>query len=361
MPELPVAISPDSGESVIHFDSSAVCCDRFGLEAYSRVLIFRDVKVDPSYTSPLGLYCEQHGIQHSEVTLDGGESLKYQEEWGSILEHMAAADLDRSSCVVAAGGGSVGDAVGFAAAVWKRGIPWIALPTTLLAMVDAHVGGKTAIHHGGIKNVLGAIHLPRQVWVNPSILDSLPTEELRYGWAELIKSAWIGSGELLDSLKDGIPEDLIPTEDQLRQSVAVKVDVVNRDLHEGGLRRILNFGHTLGHALEMEHDLSGSHRWSHGEAVAMGMMFACHVARACGVSTEDWQPQLGSQLTRVGLPLRPAEVPDRERLIDRLLRDKKNHGGNVTLILPERPGEMVVREFAVTEIRQFLDTWVAAE
>lgn len=356
----PIAFSPETASSVIHISEDASFSMGNDLKTFSRALLFRDQKVDSAWGASIQKIFEVGEIQFSEVVLDAGESLKDQQGLTRILEHMAAADLDRDSCVIAAGGGSLGDVVGFAASIWNRGVPWIAVPTTLLAMVDAHLGGKTAIQYGGIKNRIGSFHLPEKVWVEPALLKSLPITELRQGWAELIKSAVIGGGELLDSLQAGIPKNLIPDLQQLKNAMTVKVDVVNGDMYEAGQRRVLNLGHTLGHALEME-SIEGQRDWGHGEAVSMGMVFAGHIADQCGISDEPMRPLISSLLQRVGLPLRPDPLPDPNRLLDRIECDKKSRSGVVSWVLPKKPGHMIIREFDRQEVQELLSSWATQE
>ena len=352
-----LAFHPESAASVIRWLGPTSSHGDVDLSTYSRVHIFRDDQVAESVSDPILKRCSDQGVECSQSTLEAGESLKDLQGVQRILDQMAHADLDRASAVIAVGGGSLGDAVGFAASVWNRGISWFAVPTTLLAMVDAHLGGKTAVHFAGIKNRLGSFHLPREVWVHPDSLETLPLHELRQGWAEIIKAALIGGGSFLHLLEEELPQGLRPSTDVIRQAMAVKVDVVNSDLRESGRRRILNLGHTLAHALEMEWR-DGEPLWAHGEAVSMGLVFACFVSEKMGFATEPLLPRISSLLESAGLPLRPTEFPDAELLLDRIEKDKKSRGGVVSWILPQSPGQVKIHELDRDGIRESLTDWI---
>ena len=233
----PLAFYPQSAASTLRFVADSLVPDNFDFSIYSSVAVFVDEKVPSKFYEPILNRCSADGVPCKHTALTAGESLKELEGCSRILDEMAEAGLDRSSLIVAIGGGSLGDAVGFAASIWNRGIPWIAVPTTLLAMVDAHLGGKTALHHGRIKNRIGSFHLPREVWVNPDVLLTLPVRELRQGWAEMIKAALIGGEPFFSSLENGIPENLLPPEDLIRRAMEVKVSIVN-DLKESGRRKV---------------------------------------------------------------------------------------------------------------------------
>lgn len=352
-----LAFHPQPAASSLRFLQDGITSEDFDFSGYSRIAVFVDSNVAPDFCKPILDRCSDQGIPCTHFSLTAGESLKEIGEWSSILDQIAEAGLDRGSLIVAIGGGSLGDAVGFAASVWNRGIPWIAIPTTLLAMVDAHLGGKTALHHGSIKNRIGSIHLPKEVWVDPGVLDTLPVAELRQGWAEIIKASVIGGGTLFNGLEDRIPENLIPSNDLIRQAMEVKVDVVNSDLMETGKRKVLNLGHTLAHALEMER-LDHAPRWAHGEAVSLGLVFACHMAERMQIIREAFSEKVSDCLKMAGLPVTPVDIPDPERLLDRIERDKKSRGGVVSWVLPEAPGSIRIQELIRDDIREHLNDWI---
>lgn len=289
-----------------------------------------------------------------EFELAGGESVKTPDSWSSILELFATAKLDRGGLVIVAGGGALGDAAGFAASIWQRGVPWVAIPTTLLAMVDAHIGGKTAINHGGVKNRIGSFHLPRVVLTDPALLDSLPLEERMQGWAELIKAAWIGDPVLLTELEsdpDSIPPDKIPTSLQIAAASAVKVAIVGSDPFEYGPREVLNFGHTFAHALEMNSAVP----IRHGEAVSRGMVFAATLAEEVSITASGTATRISDLLQRVGLPVDWSQTPI-EPILASLLEDKKVRSGTVRWVLPREPGDMVVESVPQEIVERLLRT-----
>jgi 3-dehydroquinate synthase len=235
---------------------------------------------------------------------------------------------------------------GFAAATWLRGIGVVQVPTTLLAMVDAAIGGKTGVNHAGGKNLIGAFHQPQLVLIDPETLATLPPREVRAGMAEVIKYGVIGDPVLVDSLEErqqlncleGIGKSLLLQ--ILRRSAAAKARVVATDEREGSLRAILNYGHTLGHVVET---LTGYERYLHGEAVAIGMAAAGELSLSLGLwSAQDQQRQL-ALLERSGLPVAAPDL-DGEAIRNCLLRDKKVRDGRVRFVLPTGIGSVVIRD-----------------
>ena len=353
----PLAFYPKSAASILRFVADSLVPDNFDFSIYSSVVVFVDEKVPSKFYEPILNRCSADGVPCRHTSLTAGESLKELEGCSRILDEMAEAGLDRSSLIVAIGGGSLGDAVGFAASIWNRGIPWVAVPTTLLAMVDAHLGGKTALHHGHIKNRIGSFHLPREVWVNPDVLLTLPVRELRQGWAEIIKAALIGGEPFFSGLENGIPENLLPSKELIQRAMEVKVSIVNSDLKESGRRKVLNLGHTLAHALEMERTDQGP-RWAHGEAVSIGLAFACAMAEKMRLAEVPLSEKVSTLLKSSGLPFRIEDAPETDVLLDRIEKDKKSRGGRVSWILPERPGSVLIRELSREEVREHLTDWI---
>ncbi len=268
----------------------------------------------------------------------GGESHKRMGEVETMAERMVELGADRSSLVIAFGGGIVNDLGGFLAAVFMRGIPVLQIPTTLLAQVDAAVGGKTGANLVSGKNLVGSFHQPLAVLIDPEVLATLPEREYRAGLYEIVKCGIIRSERLfavLSTRQSGVmgqaPEIV---DDIIAESVRIKAEVVSADEKEGDLRRILNFGHTIGHALEAE---TGYTRFLHGEAVAFGMNAATHLARRVGLLPE---PECARILECVRLygPIPSLAGIEAPNLVARLRSDKKTIQGKVHFVLPERVG-----------------------
>ena len=267
-------------------------------------------------------------LDDAVITVEGGEFCKDIAHWSGLLDRFIKAELDRHSVIVAVGGGAVLDLAGFAAAAYLRGVRWVTLPTTLLAQVDAAHGGKTAIDHPAAKNLVGAFHAPSEVLVDPDYLGTLPERELRAGLAEVIKQAVIGRPELLERIGRDDPAQF------LEPIAQVKLEIVARDPLEQGERRLLNLGHTLGHALEQ----ASHYRLHHGEAVALGLRAAGILAeRHCGFA--DRAP-IEAALDRCGLPSRTA-LAERQ-VLDALRHDKKRRGGTQLWVLPVALGDVRV-------------------
>jgi 3-dehydroquinate synthase len=279
-------------------------------------------------------------IPHNTIFFPGGESKKRLAEVEAMAEQMLAAGADRSSIVIAFGGGIVNDTGGFLAAIFMRGIPVIQVPTTLLAQVDAAVGGKTGVNLIGGKNLLGSFHQPLAVLIDPDILRTLPEREYRAGLYEIIKCGVIRDANLFRILDEGIAsvlaQDPATVERIIADAVRIKAEVVSADEREGGLRRILNFGHTVGHALEAETQYS---RFLHGEAVAFGMRVATVLAERVTDLKE------GADIDRVIVnygPIPSLNGISAGNLAKRLVSDKKTIQGNVHFVLPVKIGDVTV-------------------
>lgn len=269
------------------------------------------------------------------LTVPDGEkakSLAYADElWQSMLE----AGGKRDSRLVAFGGGSVGDLGGFVAACFLRGIEYVQIPTTLLAQVDASIGGKTAVDVPQGKNLVGAFHQPRFVLTDTALLSTLPVGELRAGLVEAVKKAALLDGELFRQMEDGLDGLLAGDEDALAPVVAgavsMKLDVVARDETEGGVRKVLNFGHTLAHAVEQQLGFRGLR---HGEAVAYGILFAVRLAQARGRLQDDLGRRLHAMLQRFEFPPLPVSDMSMDGLIAAMAKDKKAGRQGLTWVLP---------------------------
>jgi 3-dehydroquinate synthase len=283
------------------------------------------------------------GRAHQVLFFPGGESRKRFEEVERLADQMVEAGADRSSIVIAFGGGIVNDLGGFLAAIFMRGIPVLQVPTTLLAQVDAAIGGKTGANLASGKNLIGAFHQPLAVLIDPEVLRSLPEREYRAGLYEVIKYGVISSPELFELLSNRSRDVLSQCPDVLEtiiaESVRIKAEVVSADEKESDLRRILNFGHTIGHALEAETEYS---RFLHGEAVAFGMKAATHLAARVGLLNE---PNRMEVLKIVGLygPIPTLDDITAESLVRHVSKDKKTIQGKVHFVLPDRIGHVQIR------------------
>ncbi len=285
-----------------------------------------------------------HGFPFADhvIFFSGGESKKRLSEIEAMAEQMVVAGADRTSVVVAFGGGIVNDTGGFLAAIFMRGIPVIQVPTTLLAQVDAAVGGKTGVNLVSGKNLLGSFHQPLAVLIDPDVLRTLPEREYRAGLYEIIKCGVIRDANLFRLLDEGIAnvlaQDPSTVERIIADAVRIKAEVVSADEREGGLRRILNFGHTVGHALEAETKYS---RFLHGEAVAFGMRAATLLAKNVSNLNASDAASIDHVIAKYG-PIPPLNGISAKSLADRLVSDKKTIQGKVHFVLPVKIGEVTV-------------------
>ncbi len=289
--------------------------------------------------------------QATPLFFPGGEANK-RLSW-RLADQMLAAGADRSSMAIGFGGGIVTDIAGFLAAVFMRGIPVLQIPTTLLAQVDAAVGGKTGVNLAEGKNLIGSFHQPIAVLIDPDVLSTLPAREYRAGLFEVIKCGVIRDPDLFELLESSV-EEVLSLEpkivvDFISAAVRIKAEVVSADEREGGLRRILNFGHTIGHAMEAE---TAYVRFLHGEAVAWGMMAATHLAELQSLLPAADADRIRRLICRYG-PLPDARDLDPDQLIARLAGDKKTLQGRVHFVLPTGIGSMrIVSGIDPAAIRQ---------
>jgi 3-dehydroquinate synthase len=277
------------------------------------------------------------------MTIPPGESMKTRETWATLTDQMLAARYGRDTTVVALGGGVIGDLAGFVAATYMRGVPVVQVPTTLLAMIDAAIGGKTGVDTGAGKNLVGAFHPPRAVVIDQMVLASLPLRELRAGSAEALKHGAITDAPYFDRCVEVLPTLLGPGGTHspamgrlIAGSIGIKEHIVSQDAREGGLRKILNFGHTIGHAVET---LSG-YALLHGEAVAIGMAVESRIAERLGVAAPGTATRIDKALTRVGLPTAvPSDMPVAD-IVAMTHGDKKRRGARIEYALPAAVGAM---------------------
>ena len=284
-------------------------------------------------------------FQTATCILPAGERYKTPRSLQKIYDAALEEGLERSSTIVALGGGVIGDMAGFAAATWLRGINVVQVPTTLLAMVDAAIGGKTAVNHPKGKNLIGAFHQPRLVWIDPETLATLPAREFRAAMAEVIKYGIIRMPDLFETLENLSVIDSYRRFDRegllqaIEASARCKADVVMQDEKEGGLRAILNYGHTVGHAIE-----SATHyrRYRHGEGVALGMEAAATIAANLGWWDRENVDRQRELIVRCGLPVTVEDSLDLETVVQLTHSDKKVKSGKVRFILPKAIGEVAI-------------------
>lgn len=310
-----------------------------------RVLLVSNPAIFRHYGQTVMASLTQAGYAVQYHLLPAGERYKTLKSIQALYDAALEFRLERQSAMVALGGGVIGDMTGFAAATWLRGIRFVQIPTSLLAMVDASIGGKTGVNHPQGKNLIGAFHQPRLVVIDPMVLKTLPPREFRAGMAEVIKYGVIWDAELFAALESAerldqfryLSNDLL--HQILTRSCQAKAEVVSQDEKEAGLRAILNYGHTIGHAVE---NLTHYRGVNHGEAVAIGMVAAGHIATGLGYwRKEDADRQL-QLIEKTGLPTTiPANLQDDDIL--RLLQgDKKVEDGQVRFVLPQGIGSAIV-------------------
>lgn len=317
------------------------------------VLVVTNETVAPLYLSKVQAGLD--GLLHAVVVLPDGEVHKSWQSCNDVFTALSALGANRDATIIALGGGVIGDLAGFSAACWMRGIDVIQMPTTLLAMVDSSVGGKTGVNLAAGKNLVGAFHQPRAVVADTSTLATLPMREYRAGLAEVVKYGAIGDNTFfawLETHADALAarDDAILAE-AIATSCRFKAGVVERDQHEHGERALLNFGHTFAHALETA---AGYGQLLHGETVAIGMLQAARLSRALGLASGTDGERLAALLTRLDLPVVPPPC-DPDRLLKLMRLDKKNLSGRLRLVLWRGIGAaQVVPDVDETAIRRVL-------
>lgn len=317
--------------------------------------------VSNTIVAPLYLERVQRGLEdliHASVILPDGEGGKTLRTMERIFDALSDTGATRDACILALGGGVIGDMAGFAAACWMRGIDFVQMPTTLLAMIDSSVGGKTGVNLPAGKNLIGAFHQPRAVIADTSTLASLPEREYRAGLAEAIKHSALGDADFFErfvSMRDALlMRDAAALAELIAHDCRFKAGVVARDETERGERALLNFGHTFGHALEVE---SGYGTLLHGEAVAIGMCLAARLSTHLGMADAADGERLRELLDTCGLPTTLPEGSDPDALITRMRLDKKNHADRLRLILWRGIGRAeIVDNVAMADIRTVLQT-----
>ncbi len=309
-----------------------------------KVAIVTNTTVAPLYLAPLQRALETRGVEVVPITLPDGESHKNWETLNRIFDALLEHRCERGTTLIALGGGVVGDLAGFAAAAFLRGVPYIQVPTTLLAQVDSAVGGKTAINHPLGKNMIGAFYQPRAVITDTDTLATLPPREFAAGLAEVVKYGLIRDPVLFDWLEKNmarlVKRETEPLAHAIERSCAIKAEIVAQDEREDGVRALLNLGHTFGHAIEAG---SGYGTWLHGEAVAAGMVLAARLSHRLGMLPAQDVARASALIVRAGLPV---TAPDfgLKRYLDLMGHDKKVEGGRIRFVLLKRIGEALVTD-----------------
>ncbi|MEO7244870.1 MAG: 3-dehydroquinate synthase [Rubrivivax sp.] len=327
-----------------------------GLPAAAHAVIVSNVTVAPLYAKAVREALRPHYGRVSAVVLPDGEAHKDWSTLNRVFDHLLSEGCDRRTVLFALGGGVVGDLTGFAAACYMRGVPFVQLPTTLLAQVDSSVGGKTAVNHPRGKNMIGAFYQPRRVLCDLDTLATLPSRELSAGLAEVIKYGPIADPALLDWIELNLEalraRDPAPLAHAVQRSCEIKAAVVGADEKEAGQRAILNFGHTFGHAIEAG---LGYGEWLHGEAVGCGMVMAAELSARLGGVDAGFVQRLEDLIRRAGLPVAaPALVGGADRWLELMRIDKKAEDGAIRFVVLEAPGQAVLRPVPVGLVREVI-------
>ena len=322
----------------------------------ARAALVSDAAILALYGKTAVASLEGAGFAVTTVEVPEGEAAKRLDVAARCWDALLDAGLDRSSTVLALGGGAVGDVAGFVAATYMRGVNFVQLPTTVLAQVDASIGGKTAIDHPKAKNLIGAFHQPRLVLCDPATTRSLPQREFSSGLAEIVKHGIVLDAAYFAEVERDAPallaRDLGVLERIIGGSCRLKAAVVERDEREAELRAVLNYGHTIGHALEAA---TGYARFAHGEAVALGIAAEARLARRLGLASDETVARQERLLEAVGLPIRDASV-DAAAVLDAIRRDKKARDGRVPFVLAPAIGTFRLHyDVTAEDIRSVLD------
>ena len=330
------------------------------LGLHKRTAIITNTTIAPLYLDPLKAALHAHGFETSEIILPDGEQFKTLDSMRGIYDQLLGLGLDRTCALIALGGGVIGDMTGFAAATFLRGIPFVQIPTTLLAQVDSSVGGKTGVNLPGGKNMVGAFNQPAAVLIDPLVLGTLPGRELRAGMAEVIKYGIISDPGFFTFLEQSMHSvlqlDAETVSTVIRQCCLIKADITAQDETEKGIRAYLNYGHTLGHAVET---LTGYTRFLHGEAVAIGMLAAAQLSQALGFCEAEDVGRIDALIKAAGLPVAIPPFPVSDYL-QAMLKDKKKTGSILNVVLMRRIGDVCLQPVVQDQLQAFLSDALAA-
>ncbi|PIF27281.1 3-dehydroquinate synthase [Acidovorax sp. 56] len=337
--------------------------DDFYIPSGSSALIVTNDIVSPIYTNLLIGKIDNKFSNVLVLVLQDGESQKNWNSLSKIFDCLLENGCDRKAVIFALGGGVIGDMAGFAASTYMRGIPFVQVPTTLLAQVDSSVGGKTAINHPLGKNMIGSFYQPQLVICDVDTLDTLPAREMSAGMAEVIKYAPIYDADFMDWLESSM-DGLMAKDHSLlayaiKRCCEIKALVVAEDERESGLRAILNFGHTFGHAIETG---MGYGVWLHGEGVAAGMVMAAELSRRLGMLDAAFVERLKALIQRAGLPIKGPVIDPKDnagRYLELMRIDKKSEAGEIRFVLIDGPGKAVVRPAPDALVREVIDACCA--
>jgi 3-dehydroquinate synthase len=354
MPNITVDLPQDSYKIVIAPGSlSQLGSQMQQLKLGKKVLVISSPEIFGHYGDTCLKSLQAAGFEPATHLISAGEEHKHlqsiQKVYDSALEH----HLERSSTLLALGGGVIGDMTGFAAATWLRGVNFIQVPTSLLAIVDASVGGKTGVNHPQGKNLIGAFYQPKLVAIDPTLLKTLPPREFRAGMAEVIKYGVIWDEDLFSKLEHHSHLDnLEQVGDELLETIIIrscqaKAEVVSQDEKEAGLRAILNYGHTIGHAVE---SLTNYKQFVHGEAVAIGMVAAGKIAVEMGLWTTEAAKRQDALIAKAGLPIAIPSSVTIASILNAIQSDKKVTAGKVRFILPTAIGKVIITDQVTPEI-----------
>ncbi len=348
-------IRVELGERSYEVRIKAGSLSNYAAQEWDEIALLSNESVMPLYGRDFVQRRNNLGLKTIEIVAPDGESAKNLEMMARAYDELAQARLTRRGAIVAIGGGVVGDWAGFVAATWMRGVDFVQIPTTLLAMVDSSVGGKTGINHQSAKNLIGAFHQPKCVIIDPQVLATLPTRELHAGLAEVIKYGVIADSEFFDWLENhnNLLDDSAALEHLIARSVQIKADVVGEDERESdssGRRAILNYGHTVGHAIEATATYG---KYLHGEAISIGMTVAAQLSIDLGIvhAGEKLLQRQTQLFHKYDLPTR---VPDEcawDDLLKAMALDKKSRGARLNFVLPTRLGAVeIVRNVPHTAV-----------
>ncbi|MBI5599522.1 MAG: 3-dehydroquinate synthase [Deltaproteobacteria bacterium] len=327
-----------------------------GLGLSGRCAVVTNPTVGAIYSKRLMDSLKDAGFLAALIEIPDGEEHKTLSTVASVYDRLLEERLDRDSSIIALGGGVVGDMAGFVASTFLRGVPYVQVPTTLLAQVDSSVGGKTGVNHPQGKNLIGAFYQPRGVFIDPDALETLDKRELRAGLSEVVKYGVIRDEAFFSfieanvngllNLKSAIVEAIV-------RSCRIKAEVVMKDERESGLRGILNFGHTFGHAIEAR---TGYTAFRHGEAVSIGMVMAAGLSLYLAVTTEGVQKRIKNLLVAFGLPVDAPGIAPSD-FIETVRLDKKVKAGNIRFVLVEDMGRVAVKDVEGKKLKDFLELY----
>jgi len=338
-----------------------------------RVIIITNFLVNSLYGAKLLSALRKDGFNSDLIEVPDGEKYKTLSTAKYLYDELLKRKADRTTTLIALGGGVIGDLTGFVAATYMRGLPLVHIPTTLLAQVDSSIGGKVAVDHPLAKNIIGSFYQPKAVYTDPEVLQTLSDKDIKNGIVEAIKIAVISSATLFKWLEKNISQLLKKHKDLLyevvKEAVSLKVDIVLKDPWERGLRKMLNFGHSIGHVLEVG---AGYQDLSHGEAVALGMLIETKIARNRGICSQDLEEQIKNILSfqppSLSFPRKRESILKHIKNInynqfwETLTLDKKNYQGRITFILPEALGKVslidnINKEEVIKALKEFKKEW----